>query len=344
VSELHADVDVLVVGGGPVGLYTAIRARLAGLTAAVVEPRAAPVDKACGEGLMPGAVAALAAVGVDPTGIPLRGFRYADGRREAVHRLRGAPGRGVRRTVLSSTLAGRAAELGVERVRDRVATIEERDGGVLAPGMSASWLVGCDGLHSTVRRLSGLESPRPPGSRFGLRRHYRIAPWTDLVEVHWGRSVEAYVTPVAEDLVGVALLGPRGTGFEDALRQVPELAARVGPAEPDGPVRGAGPLRQRSRRRSRGRVLLAGDASGYVDALTGEGMRVGFAQGAAAIETAVTGDVRAYERAWSRRTRDFRMITGGLVAAATSPVRRGIVPAAAALPALYGGVVERLAR
>src|SRR5665648_584872 len=49
---------------------------------------------------------------------------------------------------------------------------------------------------------------RPGRRRFGLRRHYRVAPWTDLVEVHWARSAEAYVTPVAPDLVGVALLGP----------------------------------------------------------------------------------------------------------------------------------------
>ncbi|MEN5075216.1 monooxygenase, partial [Isoptericola cucumis] len=178
--------------------------------------------------------------------------------------------------------------------------------------------------------------------RFGLRRHYRVAPWTDLVEVHWGPRVEAYVTPVADDLVGVALLGPPGADFDAELATLPELAARLAGASPDGPVRGAGPLRVRSTARTRGRVRLVGDASGYVDALTGEGLRVGMAQARAAV--AHLSDAAAYEREWSRATRDYRLLTGGLVAAATSRLRRGVVPAAARLPRTYGAVVERLAR
>ena len=63
---MSADVDVLVVGGGPVGLAAAIEARLAGLSVVVVEPRVGAIDKACGEGLMPGTLTALARVGVDP--------------------------------------------------------------------------------------------------------------------------------------------------------------------------------------------------------------------------------------------------------------------------------------
>jgi flavin-dependent dehydrogenase len=341
---MSAGADVLIAGAGPVGLFTAIRARLAGLSVTVLEPRTGPIDKACGEGLMPGAVAALASVGVTPEGQPIRGFRYTDGRRSVEHRLRGAGGLGVRRTVLSGALAARAADLGIPVVATRVESIEQTEDTVTAGGLRGSWLIACDGLHSAVRRLTGLETEKRPGARFGLRRHFRVAPWTDLVEVHWGRSVEAYVTPVGPRLVGVAMLGPRHTGFDAGLQQVPELADRLRRAVPDGPVRGAGPLRQTSRARTAGRVLLAGDASGYVDALTGEGMRVGFAQGEAAVEAVLAGDPARYEKEWASRTRDFRTITGGLVAAATSPLRRSIVPAAAALPFLYGGIIERLAR
>jgi flavin-dependent dehydrogenase len=107
-------------------------------------------------------------------------------------------------------------------------------------------------------------------------------------------------------------------------------------------VQGAGPLRRRSRRRTAGRVRLVGDASGYVDALTGEGVRVGLAQAAAAVRH--LDDAAAYEREWWRVTRDYRLLTAGLLAWARSPARDAIVPAARAMPWLYGGVVERLAR
>jgi flavin-dependent dehydrogenase len=91
-------------------------------------------------------------------------------------------------------------------------------------------------------------------------------------------------------------------------------------------------------------VLLVGDASGYVDALTGEGLRVGFAQARSAVLAVVAGDPARYEREWRAETRDFRMLTTALVAAARSPLRSRIVPAAAGLPRLFGGIVDRLAR
>ena len=351
------DTDVLVVGGGPVGLAAAIEARLRGLDVVVVEPREGPVDKACGEGLMPGTLAALHRLDVDPDGHPLVGISYRDARRHVDHRFRSGPGRGVRRTVLHAALRARADELGVVHRTGRVTSLDDDGAGVTAAGVRARWLLGCDGLHSTVRRLAGLEVARrgpEPGRtasgaaatdrrrRYGLRRHYRVAPWSDLVEVHWSPGVEAYVTPVGPRLVGVALLGPAGMDVDAETARLPELAARLAGAEPDGPVRGAGPLRQRSRARTAGRVRLVGDASGYVDALTGEGLRVGLAQARAVLDT--LDDPDAYERAWRRRTRDYRVLTDGLVRWATSPVRGAVVPVAAAAPPLFGGIVERLAR
>jgi flavin-dependent dehydrogenase len=157
--------------------------------------------------------------------------------------------------------------------------------------VAARWVLGCDGLHSTVRRLAGLGAGSD-GRRYAVRRHAAVAPWSSRVEVHWGPSVEAYVTPVGPGEVGVAVQGPRGSGLAEALAELPALRDRLAGADWTTAPRGAGPLRQRVRARTSGRVLLAGDAAGYVDALTGEGLRVGMASARAAVQ-AVGAALRA---------------------------------------------------
>lgn len=342
---MTADTDVLVVGGGPVGLAAAIEARLAGLDVVVAEPRRGAIDKACGEGLMPGALPALARLGVDPPGMPFSGIAYLDGRRRVEHRFTSGPGRGVRRTTLHAALRDRAAALGTRFAELRVDSLTQRAGVVTAGDIRASWLVGADGLHSTIARETGLARPAPrAGRRYGQRRHLAVAPWSEFVEVTWTPLGEIYLTPVAPDTVGVAVLARRGVHFDDALAAAPALAARLAGAPAASDLRGAGPLRQRTRRRTAGRVLLVGDASGYVDALTGEGLRIGLAQARAAVAAIVAGDPRGYERAWERETRDFRRLTGALVRLAASPLRGAFVPAAARLPRVFGAAVERLAR
>jgi len=340
-----ADADVLVAGGGPVGLAVAIEARLAGLDVIVAEPREGAIDKACGEGLMPGALPALARLGVDPAGMPFTGIAYLDGRHRVEHRFSAGPGRGVRRTVLHAALRRRAEELGTRFADARIESLTQRSGVVTAADIRVRWLVGADGLHSTVAREAGLAVPTPRARRrFGQRRHFAVAPWSEFVEVTWTPLGELYLTPVDAGTVGVAVLARRGVRFDDALASAPGLAERLEGAIPISDLRGAGPLRQRTRRRTAGRVLLVGDASGYVDALTGEGLRIGFAQARAAVAAIVAGEPGGYERAWVEETRDFRRLTGSLVRLATSPVRGLVVPAAARLPGVFAGAVERLAR
>lgn len=339
-----APVDVVVVGGGPVGLASAIEARMAGLSVTLVEARDGTVDKACGEGLMPGAVPLLERLGISPAGMPLRGVTYTDGRRSVTHRFRSGAGLGVRRTTLHDALAARAADLGVTRVRARVERFEQDAAGVAVAGVRASWLLAADGLHSPVRRTLGLERPVRGPRRFGLRRHYAVEPWSDLIEVHWAPHAEVYVTPVAERMVGVAVLGPQRTDFDGTVAAIPALARRLAGAEPASELRGAGPFRQRASSQRSGRVLLVGDASGYVDAITGEGLRLGFDQARAAVACIAAGRPEEYPRRWREATRDFRVLTSGLVRGASSPLRGGIVPTARALPGLYGAIVERLAR
>ena len=118
-------IDLIVAGGGPVGLMTAVLARLSGLDVAVVEQRSGPIDKACGEGLMPDALSRLRAVGVDPIGQDFHGIRYISKGRVAQARFRSGPGRGVRRLALHTALLERSQELGVEMITGRVDSISQ---------------------------------------------------------------------------------------------------------------------------------------------------------------------------------------------------------------------------
>lgn len=339
------ELDVLIAGGGPAGLMTALHAARAGLDVEVWEPRAGDVDKACGEGLMPGALAALQAVGLDPAGYPLRGIRYLGANRAAQAEFRAGPGRGIRRTTLHRALREAAVAAGARIVQRAVRGVRQHDGYVDVAGVRARHVVAADGLHSSLRRALGLDVPVSRHRRFGLRRHVRIRPWSPYVEVHWASDVEAYVTPVAADLVGVALLGSTTGAFDARLHTLPRLEARLRDGEPAGPVLGAGPLHQRSRRRVAGRVLLVGDAGGYVDALTGEGLALAFAQADAAVRAITGGDVHRYEDDWSRLTRRYRVLTGALLLGTRTPVaRRALVPAARLLPPVFDAAVNALAR
>jgi flavin-dependent dehydrogenase len=337
-------IDVLVAGAGPVGLVTAIHAALSGLDVVVVEPRSGPIDKACGEGLMPDALARLAKIDVDPPGVAFRGIKYLAGEHVAEARFTGAPGRGVRRTELHVALRERALARGVRFVTDRVDTIVQGDSWVEAAGLRSRYLVGADGLHSQVRRTLGLGAPGEARPRFGVRQHFAIRPWTDMVEVHWLSDAELYVTPVAETLVGVAVLGTAPLHLEAAIGRVPELAGRLADAAVASASRGAGPLRQRVKARHSGRALLVGDAAGYVDALTGEGLRVGFAEAEAVVRAIVAGVPGGYESEWRRITRSYRWHTNALLWTSSRPsLRPKVVPAARALPWAFRHLVEGLA-
>ncbi|MFG1812433.1 NAD(P)/FAD-dependent oxidoreductase [Kribbella sp. NPDC049174] len=364
-------IDLLVAGAGPAGAATAIRAAMAGMSVVVVEPRSAPIDKACGEGIAHSAVEYLGRLGVDLSGRPFHGIRYLDANHQVDARFRAGPGLGVRRTTLHKGLMRRLAELDIPVVQARVGPITQNTTSVTAAGYTARYLAAADGLHSGIRRQLGLTAtpsslpaaarlaltPSRPGAarlapssgaaggvRRGLRQHFSVSPWTDLVEVYWSSLGEAYVTPVADDLVGVAILtSARGT-FDSHLDAFPALKRRLRGACPANAVMGAGPLRQRVRARVAGRVLLVGDAAGYVDALTGEGIAVALRTSAELVRCVEQDRPEYYEAAWRRVSWECRLLTGSLLWARNrSLLAPRIVPAAALLPGLYAQIVNRLA-
>jgi flavin-dependent dehydrogenase len=334
------DADLLIVGGGPGGLATALHARRQGLSVIVAEPRVTPIDKACGEGLMPGGLAGMTSLGIDPPGLPFRGIAYVSQHRRAEARFRDCPGRGVRRTTLHTALAARAKEQETEWISTRITSVDQDANGVTAAGVRAKWMVAADGLHSAVRRAVGIGARAGKPRRYGVRWHFSVPAWSEFVEVHWSPWGEAYVTPVEPDLVGVAILSRQ----RPDLAWFPRLAQRLRDAPPGQP-RGCGPLRQVVSRRVAGRVLLVGDAAGYEDALTGEGISLAVKQAGAAVAAIIDEAPLSYEAAWRRVTRDYRLLTRSLVLATAPRVgRRAVVPAFSLLPRVFGRALNTLAR
>lgn len=295
--------DLVIAGGGPAGLATAIRARLEGLDVIVLESLRPGIDKACGEGLMPDGVARLRELGVEipECGRPFRGIRYIDEDMTAEGRFPGAAGLGIRRTELHDAMRHRAEEIGVHLqwgvgVRGLLPDGFSTDSGDIL----ARWIVGADGRHSRVRHWAGLDGKPASRRRFGVRRHYHVAPWTDFVEVYWVDGAEAYVTPVGPQLVGVVLMTEGKYGnFDAALSRFPALEKRLAGEPVASTDRGAGPLEQRCRRAARGNLALVGDAAGSLDTITGEGLALAFHGSAALIEAILADDLEAY--AQSRR-------------------------------------------
>jgi flavin-dependent dehydrogenase len=298
----NSTADVAIVGGGPAGLAAAIALRLQGADCLVIEGLGPGIDKGCGEGLMPNALEALQALGVEITerdGHLFRGIRFRNSRSCADALFPGSGGIGVRRTHLHRRLIARAEEVGVRIAWNARARLLDH-ASMLVDGklLKFRWLVGADGQSSSVRRWAGLEAAHRDGARFGFRTHYRMAPWSEYVEVHWAAGGQAYITPVAADCVCVAWVTRAAQlDRENYLAAYPELQARLKDAPVASKMRGAVSATRKLRCVARNNVALVGDASGSVDAVTGEGLAISFRQAMALAEAIAAGDLAGYRKA-----------------------------------------------
>ncbi|MFT7517987.1 MAG: flavin-dependent dehydrogenase [Kiritimatiellia bacterium] len=268
----------------------------------VLEKAEHPREKVCGEGLMPHGVECLRVLGVVPDlyaagATDFVGIDYHHGDVVAHGRFpvrsSGAVGLGVRRVALDQTLYRLARDTeGVEvRTGVRVTGLRVQADGVhvrTSQGdLRADVVVGADGLHSLVRKQVGLAVKGSSEQRFGARVHYRLSEGVsagDRVHVYMRPELEFYVTPTGVGELNVAVLcdkrvtkrfgGRLHEGLHELLMADPDLAKWL-----DGAVRITqsavwGPLRQRVRAAATDRVVLVGDAAGFVDAITGEGMSI----------------------------------------------------------------------
>jgi flavin-dependent dehydrogenase len=280
--------DVLIVGGGPAGLASATALRQRGIDALVIEALKPPIDKTCGEGLMPDARRELESLGVvfgEQDGATFTGIHFANrnGVREdcVTAEFRGGAGLGVRRVHLHARLAARAEEAGVRVAWGAHVLMKDGDSKLTIDGEPCSYryLIGADGQSSRVRRWAGLEQAALISRRFGFRKHFKIAPWSSHVEVHWGERGQAYVTPVGTNEICVSTMSRHGgLHMDDIVSGIPYLRERLGPAEATTRERGAVTTTRRLERVARGNVALLGDASGSADAITGEGLAMSFRQ------------------------------------------------------------------
>ena len=333
-----AHFDAVVIGGGPAGLAASIAAARAGLSVLVADVRKPPIDKLCGEGMLPDGLAGLRALGVDlnaaRNGTAFEGISFHDGVSSFGAAFPGAAGLGLRRTALHEGLMDAACREGVT-LRWQARAEMESFGMVRVAGerVRCRYVMGADGQRSMVRQAAGLSGnagQQRRRQRLASGQHYACAGWSRSVEVHWAGHTQAYVTPVGPQEVGVAFLSADPDIRPNAcLDLFPVLRERLAQAQVIGKAQGATSVIFRIPRvtynNGAGGVALIGEASGSVDAITGEGLTLLFRQAIALGDALRAGDLRLYEREHRRIMRRARFMSRLLMTLSEYPRWRGHV-------------------
>jgi flavin-dependent dehydrogenase len=288
-----------VIGGGPAGLAAAIAARRRGLDVTLADCSAPPIDKACGEGIMPDGIAVARAMGIrleEAGAQPFRGIRFVENGVSVEADFPRGHGFGLRRTALHELMVARAADAGVRLLWDApVSELAEDAVTVDGRRVRARWIVGADGGNSVTRRWAGLDAYQRDSRRFAFRRHYSVASWTEFMEIHWSDGCQLYMTPVGPHEICVVLISrDPHLRLDDGLARFPEVSRRLEAGARSSRERGGVTLSRRLRSVANRRVALVGDASGSVDAITGEGICLLFRQAALLAQALEAGDLALY--------------------------------------------------
>jgi flavin-dependent dehydrogenase len=340
-AEMGANTDVLVIGGGPAGLAAAIAARQRGFSVTVADGAEPPIDKACGEGLMPDSLAAFSRLGLGLSasdGSCFRGIRFLNEGVQLEANFPFAHGLGVSRRVLHHKMIEHARQMGVT-LWWRTPVTGLCSGGATAAGenVTARWIVGADGIRSRVRRWASLDRGSKSSLRYACRRHYTIEPWSDYAEIYWGRDAQAYVTPVSSREVCVVLIsGHTGISLASLAKEFPQFAECLSCAGSVDRERGAVTMSFRLDRVCKGNIALIGDASGAVDAITGDGLCLSFQQADALAAALEVGDLSLYQIAHRRLARRPALMSRLLLFMDRHPLlRRRALRVMAAEPRLF---------
>jgi menaquinone-9 beta-reductase len=309
-------VDVFVAGAGPAGLACAIAAASQGFQVDIADAREPPIDKACGEGLLPDTLAALTQLGIhldhpstrellQSATYPLCGIRFIGSSSTSEATFPTGGGRGLHRTVLHQLLLDRATALGVRfHWQTVVRDIRGHQVHTNKSTLHARWIIGADGHQSRIRTIARLEKADAGPRRIALRQHFAISPWTDFVEVYWANHAQAYVTPVSPTEICVAFIAStKFSSIQHAVALFPALRHRLALAHPTDSPRGAVTMSRRLSHVTSGNIALIGDASGSVDAITGEGLALCFRQALELAHALRAEDLTLYERAHARLLR-----------------------------------------